>query len=97
MNFVCDSSSCVKVSDSKDVSVKQCDKPQTVTLNEVVDANIPKIAAKVISTPGISMDDTFTAETVSKNVHSNSDVTAEVISAPRGDVEGHEKVSKENA
>ena len=94
VNSVCDRSSCVKVSDSKDLSVKQCDKPQAVTPNEVVDANIPKIAAKVISSPGVSMDATLTAETVSKNVYSDSDVTAKVISAPMGDVEGHKKVGE---
>ena len=92
VNSACDNSSCVKMT-SKDVSVEQGDIQQTVTLNQAVEANIPKIAAKVISSPGVSVDDTFSAETVSKNVHSDSDVTAEVISAPRGD-EGHIKVSE---
>ena len=40
------------------------------------------------------MDGTITAEIVNKNVHSDSDVTAEVIFATRGNVDGREKVSK---
>ena len=50
-----DSSSCVKLTGSKDVSVQQGDTQHTVTLNQAVEANIPKTAAKVISSPGVSV------------------------------------------
>ena len=94
VNSACDGSSCVKLIGSKDVSVEQGETQQIVTLNQAVAANIPKTAVKVISSPGVSVDDTFTAETVSKTLHSNSEVTAEVISAPGGKAEGHTQVSE---
>ena len=85
------SNSCVRLTGSSDVSVVQRDTEQTVTLNKAVEA---KTAAKVISSPGVRVDDTLTAETVSNILHSNSEATAEVISAPGGKAEGHNQVSE---
>ena len=65
-----------------------------VTSSKVNDTSTPKLAAKVISSPGVSMDDALTGMIVTEKANTDSDVTARVISAPRGNIEGRAEVSK---
>ena len=52
------------------------------------------MAANVISSPGISVDDVVAGMMVTEKVSTGGDITARVISAPRGDAEGRGEVSK---
>ena len=52
------------------------------------------MAAKVRSSPGVNLDDALTGTIVTEKASTDSDVTAKVISAPTGDVEGRAEVSK---
>ena len=67
---------------------------ETVASTEVNDTVTPKLAAKVISSPGVSMDGKLTDMVVTENMNIDSDATARVISAPRRTVEGRADVSK---
>ena len=65
-----------------------------VTSSKGNDTSTPKLAAKVISSHGVNVDDALTGMIVPEKANTDSDVTARVISAPRGNVEGRAEVSK---
>ena len=68
--------------------------PKTYNVAVAVDsmADQNKVTAKVISSPGVSADDTATAEQVSTD--DGSEIAAEVISSPEVMVEGHKDMGK---
>ena len=86
-NSVRNSNVCAVKPPSINLNISQPPTIHNVAVSVGSNADQNKATAKVISSPGVSADDTVTVEQVSTD--NGGDIAAEVISAPGVNVEGH--------